>query len=339
MKAFAIKEAGVVVSTDTAEPIMGPADVMIDVCFVGLCGSDLNAYRGLMPLVTFPRIPGHEISGKVMAKGADVPDTIKIGDLATVSPYTSCGVCPACKAGRENTCENNKTFGVQRDGAITERIVVPFEKVFVSQILTLHELALVEPLSVGYHAATRGRVNEQDTVLVFGCGAIGMGAVCASVRKGATVIAVDVDDAKLASAKVFGATFVINALKEDVKTRIDEITNKEGVSVAIEAVGNGETLKQAIDLVCFAGRVVMIGYAKGETSLATQLIIKKELDVLGSRNALRVFPAVIQMLERREKPFAKMITRIYPFNETPNALKDWNANPGIVSKFLIDIKA
>ena len=339
MKAFAIKEAGVVVSTNTVEPIMGPADVMIDVCFVGLCGSDLNAYRGLMPLVTFPRIPGHEISGKVMAKGADVPDTIKIGDLATVSPYTSCGVCPACKAGRENTCENNKTFGVQRDGAITERIVVPFEKVFVSQILTLHELALVEPLSVGYHAATRGRVNEQDIVLVFGCGAIGMGAVCASVRKGATVIAVDVDDAKLAGAKVFGATFVINALKENLKTRIDEITNKEGVSVAIEAVGNGETLKQAIDLVCFAGRVVMIGYAKGETSLATQLIIKKELDVLGSRNALRVFPAVIQMLERREKPFAKMITRIYPFNETPNALKDWNANPGIVSKFLIDIKA
>ena len=339
MKAFAIKEAGLMVSTDTAEPIMGPADVMIDVCFVGLCGSDLNAYRGLMPLVTFPRIPGHEISGKVMAKGADVPDTIKIGDLATVSPYTSCGVCPACKAGRENTCENNKTFGVQRDGAITERIVVPFEKVFVSHILTLHELALVEPLSVGYHAATRGRVNEQDTVLVFGCGAIGMGAVCASVRKGATVIAVDVDDAKLASAKVFGATFVINALKEDLKTRIDEITNKEGVSVAIEAVGNGETLKQAIALVCFAGRVVMIGYAKGETSLATQLIIKKELDVLGSRNALRVFPAVIQMLERREKPFAKMITRIYPFNETPNALKDWSANPGIVSKFLIDIKA
>lgn len=339
MKAFAIKEAGVVVSMETSEPIMGPVDVMIDVCFVGLCGSDLNSFRGLMPLVTFPRIPGHEISGKVLAKGADVPDTIKIGDLATVSPYTSCGVCPACKAGRENTCENNKTFGVQRDGAITERIVVPFEKVFISHILTLHELALVEPLSVGYHAANRGRVNEQDTVLIFGCGAIGMGAVCASVRKGATVIAVDVDDTKLESARVFGATYVINALKEDVRKRVAEITNNEGVSIAIEAVGNGETFKLAIASVCFSGRVVMIGYAKGETSLDTQQIIKKELDVLGSRNALRVFPAVIKMLERREKPFANMITKIYPFNETPNALKDWNANPGIVSKFLIDIKA
>jgi L-galactonate 5-dehydrogenase len=339
MKAFAIKEAGIVVPKETEEPQMGPTDVMIDVCFVGLCGSDLNSYRGLMPLVTFPRIPGHEISGKVLAKGAEVPDTIKIGDQVTVSPYTSCGVCPACKAGRENTCENNKTFGVQRDGAITERIVVPFEKVFVSQILTLHELALVEPLSVGYHAANRGRVNEQDTVLVFGCGTIGMGAICASVRKGATVIAVDIDDAKLERARVFGATYAINSLKEDVQKRVAGITNNEGVSVAIEAVGNGETFKQAIASVCFAGRVVMIGYAKGETSLNTQIIIKKELDVLGSRNALRVFPAVIKMLERREKPYANMITRIYPFNETPNALKDWSANPGIVSKFLINIKA
>jgi threonine dehydrogenase-like Zn-dependent dehydrogenase len=339
MKAIAIKEAGIVVPMETTEPQMGPADVMIDVCYVGLCGSDLNSYRGLMPLVTFPRIPGHEISGKVLLKGAEVPDSIKIGDLATVSPYTSCGVCPACKAGRENTCENNKTFGVQRDGAITERIVVPFEKVFVSKILTLQELALVEPLSVGYHATNRGRVNEQDTVLVFGCGAIGMGAVCASVRKGATVIAVDVDDTKLESARVFGATYVINGLKEDVKKRVAEITNNEGVSIAIEAVGNGETFRQAIASVCFSGRVVMIGYAKGETSLDTQLIIKKELDVLGSRNALRVFPAVIKMLERREKPFANMITRIYPFDETPKALKDWSANTGIVSKFLIDIKA
>ena len=339
MKAFAIKEAGVVVPTDIRDPDMGTGDVLIDVCFVGLCGSDLNSYRGLMPLVTFPRIPGHEISGTVLDKGAEVPVAIKIGDHVTVSPYTSCGVCPACKSGRENTCQNNKTFGVQRDGAITERIAVPFEKVFVSQILTLEELALIEPLSVGYHAANRGRINEQDSVLVFGCGAIGMGAICASVRKGATVIAVDVDDTKLARARVFGATYGINAHKEDVSMRISEITNNEGVSVAIEAVGNGETFKTAISLTRFSGTVVMIGYAKGETSLDTQQIIKKELDVLGSRNALRVFPAVIKMLERREKPFVDMITRIYPFDKTADALKDWNQNPGVVSKFLIDIKA
>lgn len=339
MKAFAIKEAGLIVPIETPDPKMGPADVMIDVCFVGLCGSDLNSYRGLMPLVTFPRIPGHEISGTVLSKGIEVPDVIKIGDHVTVSPYTSCGVCPACKAGRENTCENNKTFGVQRDGALTERIVVPFDKVFVSKILTLHELALVEPLSVGYHAANRGMINEQDSVLVFGCGAIGMGSICASVRKGATVIAVDVDDAKLESARVFGTTYVINALREDISKRIVEITDNEGVNVAIEAVGNGETFKTAIALVSFAGTVVMIGYAKEETSLDTQLIIKKELDILGSRNTLRVFPSVIKMLERREKPYADMITRIYPFDKTPDALKDWSANPGVVSRFLIDIKA
>lgn len=339
MKAHAIDEIGSVIPKDISEPVMGPLDVMIDVYFVGLCGSDLNAYKGLMPFVTFPRIPGHEISGIITAKGDKVPDIIRPGDRATVSPYTSCGICPACKAGRENTCENNKTLGVQRDGAITEKIIVPFEKVFTSQILSLHELALVEPLSVGYHAANRGRINELDTVLVFGCGTIGMGAICSSVRKGAVVIAVDVDDEKLERAKIFGAAWCINAATENVKKRIAEITQNEGVSIAIEAVGSGETFRQAIESVCFAGRVVMIGYSKGETQLETQQIVKKEIDVLGSRNALRVFPAVIKMLELREKPFTDLITRIYPFNKTPEAFKDWSLNPGKVSKFLIDIKS
>src|SRR5512133_3842813 len=113
MKAFAIKEQGVVDSIEIAEPVMGPADVLIEVHYIGLCGSDLNSYRGLMPLVTLPRIPGHEISGKVIEKGTDVPDGIKIGPNVTVSPYTNCNTCPACKAGRPNTCEFNQTLGVQ----------------------------------------------------------------------------------------------------------------------------------------------------------------------------------------------------------------------------------
>jgi len=110
------------------------------------------------------------------------------------------------------------------------------------------------------------------------------------------------------------------------------------VSIAIEVVGNGEAFRQAIASVCFAGRVAMIGYAKGETSLDTQQIIKKELDVLGSRNALRVFPAVIKMLEWREKPFVNLITRIYPFCETPDAFRDWSRNPSVVSKFSLILK-
>ena len=338
MKAYAIKEQGKVELIDIAEPKVGVTDVLIDVHYIGLCGSDLNSYRGLMPFVTFPRIPGHEISGKVIEKGANVPDSIKIGDLVTVSPYTNCGVCPSCRQGRTNCCQFNQTLGVQRDGALTQKIAVPFEKVFRSDILSLHELALVEPLSVGYHGANRAEVSETDTVLLLGCGTIGMGALCAAVRKGATVIALDIDDAKLAIAKKFGAQHTVNSMKEDAKARVMELTNNEGASVAIEAAGTPITFQLALELVAFAGRVVSIGYSKNETGIKTQLIVSKELNIYGSRNALRVFPAVISMFERKERPFTDMITKVFPFDQTPAAFDYWVANTGTVSKILIELK-
>lgn len=338
MKAFAIKEQGVVSAIEISEPKMGAGDVLIEVYYIGLCGSDLNSYRGLMPFVTLPRIPGHEISGIVLDKGSDVPDLIQQGDYVTVSPYTNCGICPSCRQGRLNCCQFNQTLGVQRDGALTQRITVPFEKVFASKKLSLHELALVEPLSVGYHGANRGSVCETDMVLLLGCGTIGMGALCASVRKGATVIALDIDDNKLAVAKKFGAQYTINSTKENAKDIVMELTHNEGASIAVEAAGTPVTFNMALDLVAFAGRVVTIGYSKNETAIKTQLIVSKELNIYGSRNALRVFPSVISMFERKERPFTDMITRIFSFDETPDAFKYWNDNPGTVSKILIEVK-
>lgn len=338
MKAFAIKEKGVVEAIEINEPKMGPSDILLEVHYLGLCGSDLNSYRGLMPLVTLPRVPGHEISGVIINKGNQVPDSIHVGDLATVSPYTNCGVCPACRQGRVNTCEFNQTLGVQRDGALTQRIAVPYEKIFTSKTLSLKELVLIEPMSVGYHGANRGNVSETDTVMVLGCGTIGMGALCAVVRKGSTVIGVDIDDSKLAQAKKFGAQITINSAKENVKEAINKITGNEGVSVAIEAAGTPVTFTTALDCVSFAGRVVTIGYSKHDVGINTQLIVRKELNIFGSRNALRVFPSVINMFERKEQPFTDMITKIFPFNKVPEAFKYWDENTGTVSKILIDVK-
>lgn len=338
MKAFVIKDLRQVERVEIEEPQMGSTDVLIEVKYIGLCGSDLNSYRGLMPFVTLPRIPGHEISGIVIDKGSRVPDTIRTGDNVTVSPYTRCGTCPSCRAGRDNCCQFNQTLGVQRDGALTERIAVPFEKVYVSKELSLEELVLVEPLSVGYHGANRGGVCETDTVLVLGCGTIGMGALCAAVRKGATVIALDIDDQKLEQARKFGAKHTINSLKEDARERINAITNNEGVSIAIEAAGTSITFNLAMELVAFAGRIVSIGYSKQETPIKTQLLVSKELNVYGSRNALRVFPSVIQMFELREQPFTDMITKVFPFDQVADAFRYWDENTGSVSKILISVK-
>lgn len=338
MKAYAIKAKEVVEEVKIEEPEVGPKDVLVDIHYVGLCGSDLNAYLGKMPFVTFPRIPGHEISGIVTSKGPDVPDTIQIGDKVTLSPYTSCGSCPACRQGRPNTCEFNQTLGVQRDGGLQSRISVPYEKIYTSSKLTMEELALVEPLSVGYHAANMARVCETDTVLIIGCGTIGMGALCAAIRKGASVIALDIDDRKLNQARKFGAKFTINSQKTDVQKEISEITNNEGVSAVIEAAGLSATQRMAVELAAFAGRIVYVGYAKSDVELNSQLIVKKELTISGSRNALNVFPSVINMIEKEEMPFNDMITKIFPFDQTSDAFEYWKNNTGEVSKVLINMK-
>ncbi len=222
-------------------------------------------------------------------RATDVDDHIQIGDKVTVSPYTTCGVCPACRSGRPNCCQFNETYGVQRDGALRERLVTHQANVYGSRTLSLQELALVEPLSVGYHAANRGRVCETDTVLVLGCGAIGIGVIAAAARKGATVIALDVDDAKLENAERFGAKYGVNAETTDPLQAILELSNGEGVQVAIEAVGLPQTYRLAVQAAAFAGRVVYVGYAKQDVCFDTTLIVKKELDMLGSRNALGCF--------------------------------------------------
>lgn len=321
-----------------SSPSLGPEEVMIDVRYVGLCGTDLNSYRGLMPLITYPRVPGHEISGTVVAKGVQVPPAVREGDTVMLSPYTHCGLCSACRIGRFNCCQFNQTLGVQREGALTHRFAIHYSKVFATQALSLRELVLVEPLSVGYHAANRGRVSEVDAVLVIGCGAIGIGVIAVAARKGATVIVADIDDAKLATARKFGAQFTINSTQQDVLATIYELTQGEGVNVAIEAVGLPDTFRLAVEAAAFAGRVVYIGYAKKEVSYDTSLFVRKELDVLGSRNALHVFPAVIKMMEKRQFPFDDLITRVYPFSQAAHAFHDWDAAPNQFTKILIDLE-
>jgi len=230
---------------------------LLKVEMVGLCGTDLNSFRGRNPLVTYPRILGHEIAATVV----EGEGSIQAGMRVTISPYTSCGKCSSCLRGRQNACRENQTLGVQRDGAITEFMVVPASKAY-SSTLALKHLCLVEPLTVGFHAVDRGRVAARDTVAVFGCGAIGLGAIAGAAFRGARTIAIDIDDAKLEVARSAGATHVINSGLENVRARLQELTQRSGPNVVIEAVGLPETFRMAVEEVGFAGRVVYIGYSK-----------------------------------------------------------------------------
>jgi 2-desacetyl-2-hydroxyethyl bacteriochlorophyllide A dehydrogenase len=339
MKALLIDEPGRIRLGEISEPTPGPGDVLLRIRTIGFCGSDLNTYRGLNPLVAYPRVPGHEIAGTVESLGIEVPpDVLTVGGDVTVLPYTACGQCAACRRGRTNACRNNETLGVQRDGALTTLVAVPWQKVIRADGLSLRELALVEPLSVGFHAVDRGRVTEADTVVVIGCGAVGLGAIAGAHARGARTIAIDIDDEKLALALRAGADVALNAQAGDLAGRIQQLTGGEGADVVVEAVGIPDTFVAAIHAVAFTGRVVYIGYAKAPVSYDTSLFVKKELDILGARNAtIDDFRAVAVMLRRREFPVDAAVTHSVPLEDAVVALERWHRDPGKVTRIHVDV--
>ncbi|MGC1452747.1 MAG: alcohol dehydrogenase catalytic domain-containing protein, partial [Candidatus Sulfotelmatobacter sp.] len=264
MRALVLRKPGQAGLETIADPVLTDTNVLLKVRFVGFCGSDLNSFRGLNPLVTYPRILGHEIAATVLQDlGREA--ILSAGTNVAVSPYTSCGKCSSCLRGRPNACQLNQTLGVQRDGALTEFIVIPREKLYPAK-LTLTELCLVEPLTVGFHAVTRGRVTANDTIAIWGCGGVGLGVVAAASSRGARTICIDVDDEKLELARMAGAQLTINSTREPLRERLLEMTEGRGPDVAIEAIGTAATFRAAVEEVAFTGRVVYIGYAKEPVS-------------------------------------------------------------------------
>ena len=313
-----------------------PGEVLLRLKYVGFCGSDLSTYLGKNPMVKMPVIPGHEVGAVIEEVGADVPDTLKPGMVVTCNPYTNCGKCASCRNLRVNACQHNETLGVQRNGAMREYIALPWEKVIPAGKLDPRTCALIEPMSVGFHAVNRAQVTDIDVVVVIGCGMVGMGAIVRSALRGATVIAADIDDEKLALAKEMGATYAVNTMTEDVHARLQELTSGFGPDVIIEAVGSPITYQTAINEVAFTGRVVCIGYAKTDVSFQTKFFVQKELDIRGSRNAQpQDFRAVINYLERGTCPVDRLISAEVSPEQAPYAMQKWAEAPGKVFRILV----
>lgn len=340
MRAFFITAPGATAFGEIDPPTVGADDVLLQVDRVGLCGSDLNSFRGRNPMVSYPRIPGHEIAGTILAKGDAVPDSYEVGERVSMVPYFNCGHCHACQSERPNACLNNQTLGVQREGALTSQIAVPHDRLIRTRLTDPADFAIIEPLAVGFHAVRRAAVGPDDNVVVFGCGAIGLGVVAGCVARGARVIAIDIEDAKLDLARLVGAATQINGARENVVERVLAMTGGTGAHVAIEAVGLPLTMNQAIDVVGQLGRIVYVGYAAEPVTYATKPFLTKELDIKGSRGALRAdFEAVVEWLESGRYPVAATTTRVFRFDEAGEALRLWDADPASVTKFMIDVQA
>lgn len=336
MKTVQISAAGEVGVVEKPMPVPGRGELLLKINYVGFCGSDLNTFLGKNPMVTLPVIPGHEISAIIAQRGEEVPESMQTGLRCTVNPYTNCQRCSSCQNGRPNACRYNETLGVQRDGAMCEYIVVPWQKVITDQEISEKNMALIEPLSVGFHAVSRAAITDVDLVMVIGCGMIGLGAVIRAALRGARVIAVDMDDEKLQLAQSLGALYGINSATEDLHARLNEISGGMGPDVVIEAVGAPSTYRLAVDEVAFTGRVVCIGYAKSEVSFETKYFVSKELDIRGSRNALpEDFRAVMEYVKRNDLPEA-FVSGIFPPEKAGEALQYWSGNGGKVFRIFIE---
>lgn len=339
MKAIQITAPEQVQITNLEMPVLQSGEVLVRIRYVGFCGSDLNTFLGKNPMVKLPVIPGHEVGAEVVAVANDVPSHLETGMAVTLNPYTNCGKCASCRNGRVNACKDNETLGVQRNGSMREFLTIPWQKVIPATGLSVKECALIEPLSVGFHAVDRGQVTDLDIVMVIGCGMIGIGAIIRSVLRGATVIAVDMDDEKLALVRTLGVKYTINSKTENVHERLQTFTQGFGPDVVIEAVGSPVTYVIAVEEVAFTGRVVCIGYAKTDVTFQTKLFVQKELDIRGSRNALPAdFRAVIHYLQQEKCPKETFISKVIQPEEALSALQAWSANPGKVFRILVEFK-
>ncbi len=337
MKAIQITASSDMKVVDIEKPVVKSGEVLVKIKYVGFCGSDLNTFLGRNPMVKLPVIPGHEVGAVIEETGENVPDSLKPGMNVTINPYTNCGKCASCRNGRVNACEHNETLGVQRNGAMCEYLVLPWNKIIPANNISPRDCALIEPMSVGFHAVSRAQVSDIDIVMVIGCGMIGMGAIVRASLRGSTVIAIDLDDEKLELAKRVGAHFTINSMTENVHQRLMEITEGYGPDVVIEAVGSPSTYIMAVNEVGFTGRVVCIGYAKSEVSFQTKYFVQKELDIRGSRNALPAdFRAVIRYMEQGTCPKDELISKVTTPESALQTMQEWAAAPGKVFRILVE---
>ncbi len=337
MKAVRIAKPMEIGVAEIEKPTIKAGEVLVKIKYVGFCGSDLNTYLGRNPMVKMPVVPGHEVGAVIEEVGSGVPAELKKGMTVTLNPYTNCGKCSSCRNGRYNACEHNETLGVQRQGVMCEYAALPWQKVIPAEGIPVRTCALIEPMSVGFHAVSRAEVTDNSTVMVIGCGMVGLGAVMRASLRGATVIAADIDDEKLALAREAGATYTINTMTEDVHVCIQQITEGYGADVVIEAVGSPATYVMAVNEVAFTGVVACIGYAKSDVSFQTKLFVQKELDIRGSRNATpEDFRAVINCIRTNRYPVEKFISRVVAPEGAAEAMKQWSEQPGKVFRILVE---
>jgi 2-desacetyl-2-hydroxyethyl bacteriochlorophyllide A dehydrogenase len=305
------------------EPVVKAGEAIVRIKRIGICGTDLHAYKGNQPFFSYPRVLGHELSGYIEEIGEGVTG-LQAGDQVSIVPYLHCGTCIACRNGNTNCCTDMKVLGVHTDGGMRELISVPVSHLIKTDGLTLDEAAMLEPLSIGAHAVRRSGLRAGETVLVIGAGPIGLGVMVLAKQFGATVIAMDINDERLAFCRKWaGVDHTVNALQQP-KEQLAELTNGDMPTIVFDATGNARSMTDAFGLVAHSGKLVYVGLVKADITFHDPEFHKRELTLMGSRNAtMEDFDTVREALRSGVIDIESYITHRADFEDMIGQFETW----------------
>lgn len=320
MRSIVLAEPGKFLSLEVNDPgLPASGQVLVKIHRVGICGTDFHAYRGDQPFFSYPRRLGHELGVEVLAVGEGV-NRVKPGDKCTVEPYLNCGFCQACLAGKTNCCEHLKVLGVHTDGGLCDYLILPQEKLFAANDLDYEQLALVETLGIGFHAVNRAKVPSGHTILVVGAGPIGMTVMQAAKLQGLTVLAYDLSPFRLDFCKNLNlADQTILGPQTDLDQKLRQLNQGLLPQMVFDATGNLPSMQSCLHYVAFGGTIVLVGLVQAEFVFPDPLFHRKELTIMGSRNATaQEFEQIIEHLGQKRLQVRDWIGPSLSLEEVPS---------------------
>ena len=311
-------------------------EVLVRVHRVGICGTDIHAFRGRQPYFSYPRVIGHELGVEIVDVGAN-DRGLKPGDYCSVEPYLSCGHCIACRHGKTNCCKSLQVLGVHTDGGMRELIQVPVNKLHRSETLSLDQLALVETLGIGSHAVDRAMLGMGEYVLVLGAGPIGLSVMQFAKLAEVKLIALDINAQRLEFAqKQFGVDYVVEA-NESSLDKVLAITSGDLPTAVFDATGNGESMMNAFQYVAHGGRLIFVGLMQGDITFSDPFFHRREMTIISSRNALPSnFTRIISLMENGKVNTDPWITHRTRYDMLPEQFPGWLAPDSGIIKGMVE---
>lgn len=336
MKAIKIEKPWEVSCIEAEMPVPAEGEALIKVKAAGICGSDIGAFRGTNGLVSYPRVIGHEIAGEIVSIPENNKNGLKPGDRVVVDPYLYCGSCYPCSIGRTNCCMDLKVLGVHVDGGMAEYYCHPADMLIkIPDEMTWEQAAMAEPLTISLHGIHRGGLKAGEYCAIIGAGPIGLVAGMVAQAYGAHAILLDLVQERLDFAKTLGIEYVINSAEEDAEARIREITGGMMAQQVMECSGANAAVRNTLDFVSNAGRITLTGWPKKETSLPTDMITKKEVDIRGARTSAGEFEEALDLILTKKVDMMKILTKTISMEEAPDTIIDIEKNPGDYMKVVV----